>query len=49
MIEVVMTLSLEMDGPRSRADAGELVTQQPWLCNGGAPQGVNLGATGNPG
>ncbi len=42
-LKSIMALSLEMDGPRSEADGGRLVTQQPWLCNGEAAPKDALG------
>src|SRR5674476_144268 len=39
---VVMALSLERKWSANGADGGGLVTQQPWLCNGGPGERLNV-------
>src|SRR5665647_1642703 len=39
---VVMALSLERKWSANGADGGGLVTQQPWLCNGGRGERLNV-------
>ena len=46
--EVIMALSLEREWSACEATFGGLVTQQPWLCNGGASYRPELCVTHDP-
>jgi hypothetical protein len=46
--QVIMALSLERQWPACEAEVAGFVTQQPWLCNGGASYRPELCVTHDP-